>query len=368
MSALPRGLLANAAAVCLLTWAPAQDVFHCKFDGGCGTSVINYAAGSPAPAAGTLVTTGTPANAWTAGRFGSALAHGTTPVFNIVDTGWTPVNLTGGISWACWLQIPPTAGGSSINGLFGATGSGCLLVPNLVVIAGWGGSASFSSTALVNLARSGWTHFACTVDGSTRIVTPYLNGTPQATTSLSGPLNWTATSSVVIGRYHTTFQNTLFDIDEFIFANRVMSAAEIAVLATDARAADAPFGTSTGPGLIGNGQRPITGNLAYGMVLTANPGLGLIMFGSNYCSLGGTVSLPASLGVLHPALGGVQGFVDTNLGSFMLVVGAGGTQLPLPLPDFPGLHGYSFFSQALTLDTNTAQFAGSNALAIGIGR
>jgi hypothetical protein len=368
-----RAVFAPAAVSVLGVCSPAQDILHYKFDGACGSTVINYAAGSPAPATGTIVTNlggATPAS-WTAGRFGLALARAGVQAgqtSNYVDTGWAPV-ISGSLSIACWLKIDPAASWQSLNGLFSTVPAGiisCFQVSTLVIFT-IPGVGTITNSYFVPMARAGWTHLALVIDAATRQSTLYVNGIGQLASAFAVTPSWTATG-FQIGHYNNS-ANLALDIDEFILANRAMTAAEIAVLAADPRGADAAFGTSSGPTFAGNGQRPIPGNQSYGLVLNANAGAAWLVFGTSRCTMaGGTINLPVDLGLLHPLLAGLQGQVDSNLGALSLLVSGGATQVPFPLPNLPGLSGFQCYGQALTLDAASLQFASSNALAIGIGR
>jgi hypothetical protein len=350
--------------------ASAQDILHYKFDGACGSTVINYAAGTPAPAIGTVVTSPPGGPFWTAGRFGLALApSGVGPTAITLDTGFAPHAMTGSLSWACWLRVHPGSNqlGAPI-GLFGDSSGGWMEIAGTFLTTG-SFVTSFQGTNLFPLVQSGWTHVAVVLDSSTLTGTYYLNGTPQPPVPFAGAMNWTATS-MQIGQWGlSSFVNRTFDIDEFILANRAMSAAEIAVLATDPRGADAPFGLSAGARFTGNGQRPVPGNQSYGLVLNSNAGAAWLVFGQSRCTMaGGTISLPVDLGTLNPRLNGLSGEVDTDLGVLTVLAAGGPTSIPFPLPNLPGLSGFQCYGQALVLDAASLQFTNSNALAIGIGR
>jgi hypothetical protein len=225
----------------------------------------------------------------------------------------------------------------------------------------------FPTANLLTLARSGWTHVAVVLDAGLGQINYYFNGVAQVAITV-GAFHWTG-STLQIGAATGYGPNTLFDIDEFILANRVMSPAEILVLAAAPRAGDAPLGTGQGATLIGNGQRPFLGNVNYGLVLDCNAGAACVVFGRSRCTMaGGTINLPVDLGTLHPWLSGLTGYVDTDLGLQSMIVGGGATSLTFPLPNVAGLSGFPCYGQALALDAATLQFATSNALAIGIGR
>jgi hypothetical protein len=150
-----------------------------------------------------------------------------------------------------------------------------------------------------------------------------------------------------------------------------MTATEIGVLATSAYGADAAFGSSCGPSLAGNGQRPVPGNLAYGFTLTAGTAIGpaWLVFGTNRCTMaGGTITLPVDLGLFHGQLTGCQGYQDIDLGSLSTIVSSSPTAVGFPLPNLPGLSGFTLYGQAIMFDGVANHLASSNAISIGIGQ
>src|SRR6187549_2619820 len=109
---MPAALIGIAVAIGF--FAPClegQDILHYKFESGAGPLEVNY--GDPAagvPRIGTIVPQGslTPAQAWTTGRFGSALAAG--PVNGSagyeLDTGWDGTIGTGvDVTLACFFKM-----------------------------------------------------------------------------------------------------------------------------------------------------------------------------------------------------------------------------------------------------------------------
>lgn len=90
-----------------------------------------------------------------------------------------------------------------------------------------------------------------------------------------------------------------------------------------------------------------------------------MVFGTNRCTMaGGTIPLPVDMGLFHGQLAGCEGYQDIDLGTLSTVVTGNPSMLPFPLPNLPGLSGFSCYGQVIT----GSQLSSSNALAIGIGQ
>src|SRR5690606_5659217 len=77
----------------------AQNVLHYKFDGGCGSEVINFASGAGNALLSTTLAGG-PDAARVVGMFGQALTGSNSTVGNTrVDTGWAPFTASGDFSF-----------------------------------------------------------------------------------------------------------------------------------------------------------------------------------------------------------------------------------------------------------------------------
>lgn len=363
------------ALVVTTTVAAAQDLLLYKFESGCNAEAINFGASSPAPATGNIITNlaGAPAASWTSGRFGSALKGASVvapQTHNYVDTGWNPGNITGSMTWACWVQMDPAAPTPSLTYLFGNgttfrvfTGGG-----GFFLTSGWGGSNVNTVANVQTLARAGWTHIACVLDGTALTGTYYINGVPENPVALTTQVNWTGVNFFV-GKYGGLTNANIFDLDEFILVNRAMTLPEIVALASASYGADGTFGSSCGPTLAGNGQRPTLGNSLYGFQVNGPAfGFAWIVFGTSRCTMqGGLIPLPTDLGVFQPMLAGCRGHVDTDLGAVSSLLGAGSTAVAFPLPALPVLSGYTVYGQGVTVDAAATQLRASNALAVSIG-
>ncbi len=364
-----------AASLLFVASASAQDLLHYKFDGSCNDKVINFAAGATT-GDGTITSTltGAPATSWKAGVYGGALAGGVlspTPAqVNYVDTGWNAGTITGSLSWACWLKMDPAAPTPSLTYLFGDgtnfrvfTGGG-----GFFLTAGWGGSNVNTVANIQTLARAAWVHLACVLDGTNLTGTYYINGVPEAPVTLSGGVNWTATTFYV-GKNSTLSSPNIFDLDEFLLTHRALSANEVMALATTPRAADAPYGLGGcgGLSLASSGGPPTVGNASYALVLDSGYVAPFtIGVGSSRCMLGG-LALPYDLGALLPGASGCSIEADQDLASASGVKPAGPLTIPLPIPNIASLAGLTIYVQAPGIDVGSSSFVLSNAFAIGIG-
>ena len=355
----------------------AQDLLYYRFDENYGTKVINYAAGSPAPTEGTLTSNLlAPSTPFQAGRFGTCLTgaiQSPTPVqANYITTGWNPGTLTGSLSAAMWLRLLPTTPNPSLTYLFGNgtlrlySGSGALL------ITGWNAANTYitSKTSIFPMAKNGWVHVALVLDGTTLQGTYYVNGVAEVPSTLPSAVAATG-SAFYVGSYNATSSVTsypcVYDIDDFVFANRAFTPAEIAVLAAGTRAGDAGYGGGCGGlTLASTGGAPSLGNVLYQLTLTSSyAGSFSIGFGSNRASLGG-IPLPFDLGLVIPSLGTC--YVDSSLDLLSLsgVKTAGTTPVGLPIPSDPAINGLTLYLQTLSIG-GPPPVQVSNAFSIGVG-
>lgn len=370
-----RAFAALTLLVLSLAPAAAQDVMHYRFDESCGSEVVNHATGSTV-GNGTITATlpGAPVASWTDGRFGRALAGvPTTSVRNYLTTGWTPGSYSGPFTVSFWIRNRVNPASVGFGYMFATTGGNFRLftgTSGILFLGGWGGSPSNiqNATNLTSLLGAGWTHVACTVDPTTAQGIWYVNGVPDVTRTLSGTVNLGTGTNFTLGAWNNGSALPL-DMDEFLFTTRALSAPEVQALAASGYAGDGTFGTTCGPLLDGNGQRPFLGNTAYALNLTTPAtGLAWLVFGSSRCTMGaGTIPLPIDLGILLPPLTGCQGHVDIDIGTLTTVVGGGGTTVPFPVPVLGWLDGYTAYCQAVVYDATTQGLASSNALSIALG-
>jgi len=372
--------LLSTLSLALAIMAPvaSQDFLRYKFDANCGSEVINYAFQPLHAGTGTLVSNlpGLPAGAWTDGRFGDALRGGSVvapTTHNYVDTGWAPGVVTGSMTWACWMRMDPTVPTPSLTYLFGNgttfrvfTGGGGFLLT-----AAWGGTNVNTVTNVQTLARAGWTHVACVLDGAALQGQYYINGVPESPVNMTAAVNWTG-NAFFVGKYSALTNASIFDLDEFVLVNRALTATEVTALVNGPFAADGRYGAScgvAGPSLDNNGTLPALGNFGYGFQVNGPAtGFAWLLFGFSRCSIaGGALPLPIDLGTFTPLLSGCAGLTDTDYGSLSGVLSGGTANIGFPLPPFPALSGLHFFTQAVTLDGATGALRSSNAMAVGIG-
>lgn len=368
-----------AFSLAAVTFSPtllAQEYLHYKWQSGCFGNVINYAANSPAPNEGTIVTNlpNAPAGSWTAGPFGTALTGASVvapATHNYVDTGWNPGTITGDMTWACWLKMDPNAPTPSLTYVFGTGGTFRIFTGGggFFLTSGWGGGNVNTVANVQTLARAGWTHIACVLNSTTLTGTYYINGVPETPVTMTAPVNWTGTTFFV-GKHSGLTNANIFDLDEFLLVGSALSASEVMALVNGPRGASGEFGSSCGSILSSNGQAPTIGNTNYAVTLSSAPTLALtwLMFGNTRCSLfNNTFPLPQDLGMFEASLTGCQVHVDNDVGVLSQITQNGTATYPFALPPWSALAGYQLYAQALTYDLSSSQLSSSNALAISIG-
>lgn len=369
---LPRHLLAVVAAT---SAAVAQDILHYKFDEAYGTKVINYAAGSIAPSQGTIISSlaGAPAASWAPGRFGAgalagSIASPNTP--NRVDTGWIPGTFTGSLSYALWIKLAYNQPAPSLCYLFGSPTSGQFRAFTGTSGVWFTSGAAFASQSTLanvySLANGNWVHLAFVADAASLTATYYINGVAEPSRTITVPPSWTSPVPFTVGQQLVTSAGSIFDIDEFLLANRAMTAAEIAALASEPRAADAGYGSGCGPlTLTSVNGVPALGNFTYGLELSCpSPAIALLGIGSNRAAWAGQ-PLPFDLGSL---LGYGPCTIDSSfeLTTLFTVVGPAPAVVGMPILPSPAFLGITFYAQAPGL-IGGSTYTTSNAFAIAVG-
>lgn len=367
----------------LLLLAPAlaaprllpQDLLHFKFDDRAATA-INYAAGSPAPAEGAIVTNlaAGPKGVWKQGVWGGALAGGdqtqAPQAYSYIDTGWNHGTITGSLSYAFWLRMSPQAPTPSLSYLFGNgtnfrifTGGG-----GFFLTSGWGGSNVNTVANIQTLAKQKWIHLALVIDAAALRATYYIDGVPESPLTITGGANFAGTAFYV-GKYSGLTNASIFDMDEFILANRAFSPAEIAVLSRSPKAADGRYGSGGCGGLLlsSSGGAPAPGNSQYTLELNS-PGTVLysLGFGASRSALG-ALPLPFHLGLIFPQSAGCHLECDPTLFSVSGAKPAGLWKIPFPIPPLPAIAGLTLFAQAPSIDAGSGNLIISSAFSIGIG-
>lgn len=370
-----RHCLAAALATALAAASlPAQDLMYYRFDANCGSEVINYATGSTVGAGSIGSTlTGAPATSWTNGAFGTALSGVPTASFhNQLNTGWNPGTYTGSLSISFWIRNHPgNPNAIGFGYLFGVLG------PNFrcftgssgkLFFAGWGGSNLVNVTDLTPLLNAGWVHCAVTLDTTTNQGIWYINGVADPAVTLTTGVNFTGSNFAIGARDTSGSSPSPLDTDDFLFTTRVLTPAEVLALSQAAYAGGGAYGSTCGPVLDDNGQRPSVGNATFGLdVAASGTGLCSLMFGFDRCTLGGVVPLPLDLGTLSPLLAGCNAYLDPSVATLSVVLVNGQATLPFPLPPLPSLYGKTLYAQALTFDATTGGLRASNGFGIGLG-
>ena len=353
----------------------AQDVVYYRFDDAYGTKAINYAPNALGAQQGTITNQlpGAPASSWVAGRFGSALAAGNpSPVQgNRVDTGWVPGTFTGPFSYALWIRKGSTPAPTGIYYVFGSPTGGAFRLfgsgtGTSLTTTGYGATAT-NSAGVYGMALTAWVHLAFVADTTAMTSTYYINGVAQTPTNLTVTPTWTSAVPFTVGQQLTTSPGSPWDIDEFLFTKRILTAAEIANMAARSIAGDAPYGGGCGNLTLGSaGGKPTTGNMTYQLTLTSPSAMSYaIGLGTNRASFGG-LPLPFDLGTLFPSLGTC--LIDSSLNvTWLSGAKAPGTwTVGLPVPANPALDGLTLFLQAPAVG-GTSFLDVSNAFSIGIG-
>ncbi len=348
--------LRSLSALALLTSLAAQnDVLHYKFEGG-GTKALNYAPNSPAPGEGAITNTLTtaPTSSFVPGRFGQALTSGITPAplqANVVDTGWAP-SVTGDYSWAMWMYNSRGTAGPSLTYLAGIPVSGAFRIYGgstiLLTVGGAGGTTYYSTVANVyGLATAGWVHVAFVVDTTAMTGTYYINGVPEAPRVLTAMPNITG-SDFWIGRQTAAGAPSIYDIDEFRFLTRAVTAPEIAMWATQHPAGDSAFGTACDATLGSTNGLPQLGNVNYALTIgsSAPNGVGVLTMGLSRTSAG-ALPLPVDLGTFLAGMGGCNWECSAEVSLLTLLDPAGAATLGFQIPPVPGFDGIEFFAQGL---------------------
>lgn len=357
---------------CSLT---AQNVLHYKFDGGCGSEVINFASGAGNALLSTTLVGG-PDAARVTGMFGEALTGSNATVGNTrIDTGWAPFSASGDFSYSMWLRNRPgnpTAIGFGY--LLGATGGSFRIFTGgsgRLFLSGVPSSAT-NVLDLTTLLNAGWVHAACTYDSTNLQATWYINGVADPAVTVL-PAALTGTDFTIGARDSSGGNASPLETDEFILSDGVWSAGEIAALALQPPAADGNYtsgiANQCGSGnvvLSTAGGAPSSGNLSYSIdALSTQPSLVLLLAGLSRCSFDGSIPLPLDGTPILPLLNGC--WILTDAPVLITGVSAGApAAFPFPIPaTVPS--SVSVYAQAIALDLATGATSMSEGLAISTG-
>ncbi len=367
-------LLAVALPLAAQSLAAQSQVLYYKFDG-VDAKALNYAAPSIAPGQGTVLNslTTAPTTSTVPGRFGEALTSGITPApyqANVVDTGWAP-NVTGDYTWAMWMNNSRGTAGPSLTYVAGIPVSGAFRIYSgssiLLTVGNAGGGTYYSTVANVyQLATAGWVHVAFVVDTTAMTATYYINGVPEAPRALTGLPNIQG-STFLIGRQLPTAAPSIYDLDEFRFETRAVSATEIAAWATQNGAGSSAFGQGCDAAMAPRNGAPQIGNFFYELAVTSSApfGVGVVAFGLSRTSVG-PIPLPIDLGAYLPGMAGC-GFECSPDASVLVVLdGAGSGAQPFPILPDQGLVGIQLYAQGLFVGGPRGN-ATTNPFAIAVG-
>ncbi len=348
-----------------------NEILYYKFNEGGGTTAINYANASPAPATGTI--TGGNTTHFAPGFSGSGLKATTaTGIHSYVETGWSGA-WTGSFTVA-WFMRQAGTPGTTLSYFFANQGSfrcftnGAAGTGLYVRAYGTGVSPAdmFLQTNIQTLANGQWLHIALVVDTVSSTGTFYLNGTAQTPIPFTGTPGQTPTLPFRIGAHNSSSINRYYDIDEFRFLNRAVPANEILAWSLQASGADSAFGAGCGATMQGSGGEPAIGNVLYGHSGTgAANSAGTLTLGFSSTTLG-AVPLPINLGLLFPTLPGcnLYGSADVTL---PFAVDAGGNfSIAFPILNNPFLIGATLYNQGVILG-GAASLQTTNGVAVSIG-
>jgi hypothetical protein len=346
--------LALVASACVSLSAQSEVLYY-KFEGG-GAKALNYAQNSPAPGEGpvTNLLTTAPLDSFVPGPYGQALQGGSavTPYqSNSVDTGWAP-NVTGDYTWAMWIYNSRANPGPGLTYIAGIPVSGAFRIYGgssiLLTVGGAGGSTYYSTVANVyQMATAGWTHVAFVVDTVAMTGTYYINGVPEVPRVLTALPNIQGTSFMV-GRQLPASAPSIYDIDEFRFETRAVTAAEISLWATTNPAGESRFGQGCDASMAGVAGLPQVGNLFYGLEATTSVpnSVGFITLGFSRTSAN-SIPLPVDLGTFVSGMSGCAWECSSEVTQLVVLGPTGAGQLAFPILPDPGYVGIELYSQGL---------------------
>jgi hypothetical protein len=349
----------GSIALLLAAATPAQDAIHYKFDGRCGTAVVNYADPSPAPRHG-LITASATHQPWVQGLWGGAF-DGNTDIFTVarIDTGWSLAAAAGSFSYAAWVRIPGTTGIGLPHTLLTTVGTGFVSGTATGLFEGhlltqWAtasGPQGLSITAadVKALATQRWVHLAFVIDVAAGSYTAYVDGAVDHSNALAGsaPGNWSGTLQV--GALGSSFV-----VDELVVATRAFSAAEVTALHAGPRAAAGAYGAGgcRGALLATTGGPPRVPNPGFRLqVADSNGQAGIysISVASNRCAFG-PIPIPFDLGLISPLVAGCIADAPNDMGTIGGSYAGGVASVPLPIPGAAIFIGFGVYCQAALIE------------------
>ncbi len=346
-----------------------NEVLYYKFNEGGGTTAINYANASPAPATGSIL--GGNASNYAPGFSMAGLAGSTSSTLHsYVQTGWTG-GFSGSFTFAFFMKQTGTPG-TALSYFLSNWGSFRLFTNGVagtgLWLRNWGTGVTPVDIQLTTnvqaLANGQWLHVALTVDTTAGQAIWYLDGVAQTPIAITGTPGVTSTNEFRVGGHTSNIR--YYDMDEFRFLTRAATAAEVLAWSRQAAGADSAFGSGCGATMQGSGGEPVLGNAGYGHSGTgAASSSGTLTLGFSSTMLG-SIPLPINLGLLFPTLPGcnLYGSADVTL---PFAVNAGGTfGIGFPIPNNASLVGATLYNQGVILG-GAAGLQTTNAVAVSVG-
>jgi hypothetical protein len=328
----------------------AAAIVDYRFDRGLGNTAVNYAGIAGGASARATLTPGGPAS-WTTGRFGQALARGST-----CDTGWS--GDLGGAFTVGWFMHGPAAMPNTESAIFDLGTFRCVtggpLAMRRLRCTGWGGTPAVLELMLdvQSLAAAGWVHVALVVDpyAAAPQARWYVDGVLQQATAITSRAVIVASSMATmliggasngpVGRY---------DLDEFRFVAAALSAADVAVWANSSPANAAAASVACGANLRTRGQ-PTIGNANFELRVEGTPASAVALTLGATGRLFGAIDLPIDLGLINAGLAGCQWHSDATVSIPTALPATGLGDIVLPLPADPALRGLDLDLQALVVE------------------
>lgn len=310
------------------------EIVHYTFDRGDGDFAVNVA-GVDGGAAGMANLSRTSGSPWTAGRFGNALAAGTT-----CDTGFFG-DLGGRLTVAFFLRGMPA---TSTTPLFRLGSFGAAMLPNgRIRCSGFGAPAQVDSPVI---PAGRFVHVALVLDmerGQGGWFVDGVLGNSFALTSFAIP---PSTTPLTIGDRACPYH-----IDEFRMAAEAVAVPRIAAWAAGSEGGAQAFGTACGANLQHSGPATRGAIMTYHVEAAPNSAVALFLgFGQVFSGQ----RLPLDLGLLRSDLAGCQLYCDLAIALPLHFAAGRIHDIPLPIPVNAALAHIELHNQAFAMDQQGA--------------
>lgn len=306
------------------------EIVHYSFDRGAGDFAVNLA-GVDGGAAGVATLSRASGSPWVGGRFGSALAAGTT-----CDTGFFG-DLSGRLSVAFFLRGAPA---TTNTPLFRLGSFGAVMQPNgRIRCSGFGAPASVDSPVIPS---GRFVHVALVFDMDRGQGAWFVDGALGNTFALTSFDLPQSNTPLTVGD-----RACVHHLDEFRMLAEAVSSARIGGwIGGDSGGAQA-FGTACGANLQHSGPATRGSTMTYHVETTPNSAIALFLgFGQTFAGQ----RLPIDLGVLRAELAGCPLYCDLTLGLPVQMAVGRITDIPLPIPANASIAGLELHNQAFTMD------------------